>query len=109
MLLLKKVCRYQAVGAAPDKIDSRKLYRKQGFKNFKTYHLKEEWGISLSHGYRLINAAKATEMSPVGARAATEYLHRKQQSESVRRRSPNSYDERHQLPAKAWATTENSQ
>ena len=51
---------YQAVGAALDEIHERKLYRELGFKNFRTY-LKERWGISRAHGYRLISAAKVAQ------------------------------------------------
>jgi hypothetical protein len=62
---------YQSVGKALDEIKADKLYKKLGFKNFKTYLL-ERWGISRAHAYRLMAAAKVAEMSPVGDKPKSE-------------------------------------
>lgn len=66
------------VGEALIAIHTRKLYRQDGFKNFKTY-LAERWGISRAHGYRAIAAAKLpkTEMSPNETKSETETQARK--------------------------------
>jgi transcriptional regulator of aromatic amino acid metabolism len=63
---------YQEVGSALDEIHEHKLYRELKYKNFKTY-LQERWGISRAHAYRLINAAKVAEMSPIGDKPENEY------------------------------------
>ena len=62
---------YQGVGAALDEIKAHKLYKRRGYKTFKT-SLPEHWGISRAHAYRLINAAKVAEMSPVGDKPKSE-------------------------------------
>ena len=63
---------YQGVGAALDEIKANKLYKRRGYKSFKLY-LQEWWGISRAHAYRLINAAKVAEMSPIGDKPKNEY------------------------------------
>jgi hypothetical protein len=49
--------------AALAEIHSRKLYKQRGFSGFAAY-LKEHWGISRAHGYRLVAAAKPEKVSP---------------------------------------------
>jgi hypothetical protein len=66
---------YQEVGNALDEIKSRGLY-KETHQTFEAY-LKEKWGISRAHGYRLIAAAQVAKMSPIGDKPANEHLARK--------------------------------
>lgn len=63
---------YQEVGAALDEIKTDKLYKRRGYKNFKQY-LFDYWSMSRAHGYRLINAAKKAEMSPIGDKPKNEH------------------------------------
>jgi len=72
---------YQGVGAALDEIKANKLYKRRGYKTFKLY-LQEHWGISRAHAYRLINAAKVAEMSPIGDKPKNEYQARPKEKRS---------------------------
>ena len=74
------LARYQEAGNALGEINSRGLY-KTTHPTFEAY-LKEKWGISRAHGYRLINAAKVAEMSPIGDKPANEHRARKKRTES---------------------------
>jgi hypothetical protein len=74
---------YQEVGSALDEIHSRRLYY-PAYKNFRTY-LKERWGISRAHGYRLIAAARYAAMSPIGDKKPdNEHQARKRSSSSAK-------------------------
>jgi hypothetical protein len=61
---------WEKTGAALKEINDGKLYRQLGFKTFEAY-LKERWGLSRAHGYRLMDAAKGAEMSPMGDKPAS--------------------------------------
>ncbi len=83
---------YQEVGSALDEIKERKLYKPQ-YKNFKTY-LEQRWQISRAHAYRLMNAVKVAEMSPIGDKPANEHQARKRVMEKRSKRKQPAKPER---------------
>lgn len=81
----KGLSAYQEVGNALDEIKSRGLF-KETHETFEGY-LKEKWNMSLSYGYRLIDAAKFAANSPMGEKPATEREARKMIRESRAKQS----------------------
>jgi hypothetical protein len=85
-IIKESLPKYQEVGSALAEILSGKLY-KPTYKSFKSYLL-ERWKISRAHGYRLIDATREAEMSPIGDKPANEHQARKRSASAKGKRSP---------------------
>lgn len=95
--------------AALAEIHGRKLYKARGYKGFQAY-LKEHWGISRAHGYRLIAAANAakeleTKVSPNETTSETDRPTRQPATPKPKRSNRKSTVKEDQL-SKSWTRNE---